>query len=66
MKKEEEDKLKNLFKETIALWKKIEKIDFKCEPKKITKSGNSAHILMSKKLIGRKAVVMVIPDFENL
>ncbi|MFW6026136.1 MAG: DUF2080 family transposase-associated protein [Candidatus Woesearchaeota archaeon] len=66
MEKEESDKLKNLFEEIKEVQKKIDKLQIKGELKEIKACGNSAHISIEKNLIGRKAFVIVIPDWENI
>lgn len=64
MKKEEQDKVKKLLEDIINVSDKIDNLKSLGETKEISKMGNSAHILMGKKFIGRKALVIVLPEVK--
>lgn len=66
MKREDSDKLKKLFNDVKEISDRLEKFNIAGEVKEIKKIGNSGHILMSNKDIGRKAVVIILSNFENI
>ena len=66
MKKENNDKIKKLFDDIKELSDRLENLSILGEIKDIKKIGNSTHILMNKNLEGKKALVIVLPNFEKI
>lgn len=66
MKREEQDKLKKLFKDVQEISERIENFKIMGEVKDVVKCGNSSHIPMACCNKGKKALVILIPKFEKI
>jgi len=62
MRKDESDRIKKLFEDIVEISDRLEKFKVAGEVKKITPFGNSAHITLDKKTIGKKALVIILSD----
>ena len=66
MKREDSDKLKKLFNDVKEISDRLDKFNIAGKVKEIKKIGNSGHILMGNKDIGKKAIVIILSDFKNM
>ncbi|MCW8965435.1 MAG: DUF2080 family transposase-associated protein [Candidatus Pacearchaeota archaeon] len=64
MNKSSKDKIKKIVDDIEKLSDKIDDLKSIGEIKKITKSGNSSHIILNKEFIDREALIIILPKIK--